>query len=151
MERAKQEALEYIGQRSDLLFDMSDRLWDHPEVGFTEHYAARLFSETLEKEGFTVEQGVGDIPTSVVGTFGSGGPVIGFLGEFDALPGLSQEAGLAEKKPLVKEGPGHGCGHNLLGTGAFAAALGLKHYLEANHRPGTVKFFACPAEEGGSG
>lgn len=151
MERAKQEALEYIGQRSDLLFDMSDRIWEHPEVGFTENYAARLFSETLEKEGFTVEQGVGDIPTSVVGTFGSGGPVIGFLGEFDALPGLSQEAGLAEKKPLVKEGPGHGCGHNLLGTGAFAAALGLKHYLEANHRPGTVKFFACPAEEGGSG
>ena len=91
MERAKQEALEYIGQRSDLLFDMSDRLWDHPEVGFTERYAARLFSETLEKEGFTVEQGVGDIPTSVVGTFGSGGPVIGFLGEFDALPGLSQD------------------------------------------------------------
>lgn len=110
MERAKQEALEYIGQRSDLLFDMSDRIWEHPEVGFTENYAARLFSETLEKEGFTVEQGVGDIPTSVVGTFGSGGPVIGFLGEFDALPGLSQEAGLAEKKPLVKEGPGHGCG-----------------------------------------
>ena len=138
MERAKQEALEYIGQRSDLLFDMSDRIWEHPEVGFTENYAARLFSEMLEKEGFTVEQGVGDIPTSVVGTFGSGGPVIGFLGEFDALPGLSQEAGLAEKKPLVKDGPGHGCGHNLLGTGAFAAALGLKHYLEANHRPGTV-------------
>ena len=115
MERAKQEALEYIEQRSDLLFDMSDRIWEHPQVGFTEHYAAQLFSETLEKEGFTVERGVGDIPTSVVGTYGSGGPVIGFLGEFDALPGLSQEAGLAEKKPLVKDGPGHGCGHNQIG------------------------------------
>ena len=151
MERAKQEALEYIGQRSDLLFDMSDRIWEHPEVGFTEHYAARLFSETLEKEGFTVEQGVGDIPTSVVGTFGSGGPVIGFLGEFDALPGLSQEAGLAEKKPLVKEGPGHGCGHNLLGAGAAGAALLLRDYLQQTGQSGTVVFLGCPAEEGGSG
>ena len=148
MERAKQEALEYIGQRSDLLFDMSDRIWEHPEVGFTENYAARLFSEMLEKEGFTVEQGVGDIPTSVVGTFGSGGPVIGLLAEYDALSGLSQAAGSTAYHELVKGGSGHGCGHNLLGAGAMAAAIGLKHYLTQTGKSGTVILYGCPGEEG---
>ncbi len=140
-----------VDDKAALFTQVSDKVWSTPELGFKEFQSSAALIEMLEKEGFTVEQGVADIPTSVVGTFGSGGPVIGFLGEFDALPGLSQEAGLAEKKPLVKDGPGHGCGHNLLGTGAFAAALGLKHYLEANHRPGTVSYYGCPGEEFGCG
>ena len=86
-----------------------------------------------------------------MGTYGHGKPVIGFLGEFDALSGLSQTAGIAEKCPLVPGGNGHGCGHNLLGAGCLAGAMGMKKYLEETGKEGTVIFYGCPAEEGGSG
>ena len=140
-----------IQGKKGLFEEAADKVWGFAELRYQEHQSSRLQKELLRSEGFVIEENLGGISTAFRARYGSGHPVVGILGEFDALPGLSQEAGLAEKKPLVKEGPGHGCGHNLLGTGAFAAALGLKHYLEANHRPGTVKFFACPAEEGGSG
>lgn len=100
---------------------MSDTLWDHPETGFHERYAAELYGKTLEQEGFQVERELAGIPTAFSGTYGQGGPVIGFLGEFDALPGLSQAAGADEKRPVEENGPGHGCGHNLLGVGSLAA------------------------------
>lgn len=151
MELKKQSALENIDACKELLESMSDALWDHPETGYHEHFAARLYCRMLEKLGFQVEQGLAGIETAFSGTYGSGKPVIGFLGEFDALPGLSQQANVTRMCPVSEGGPGHGCGHNLLGVGALAAALGVKKYLEDNKLPGTVKFFGCPAEEGGSG
>ena len=151
MERQKAEALSVIDQSRELLWNMSDQLWDHPEVGFREQFAAGLFCDTLSALGFEVQRNLADIPTAFSGSYGEGGPVVGFLGEFDALPGLSQAAGAFTKVPVQEEAPGHGCGHNLLGVGSLAAALAVKRYLEENHLPGTVKFFGCPAEEGGSG
>ncbi|MGI5990508.1 MAG: M20 family metallopeptidase [Lachnospiraceae bacterium] len=151
MEESKAEALASIDEARDMLCAMSDALWDHPQVKFQETFAADLFENKLREEGFAVRRGLGGIPTALSGSFGSGRPVVAFLGEYDALPGLSQEAGLCEKKPVVEGAPGHGCGHNLLGTGAFGAAVSVRRYLEKNHLPGTVIFFGCPAEEGGSG
>lgn len=151
MEQAKAQALSAIDQSRELLCSMSDQLWDHPEVGFHEQFAAGLFCDTLSALGFQVQRNLADIPTAFCGSYGEGAPVIGFLGEFDALPGLSQQAGVLTKVPVQEEAPGHGCGHNLLGVGSLAAALAVKRYLEENHLPGTVKFFGCPAEEGGSG
>ena len=130
---------------------MSDAIWDHPETGFHEHFAADLFCRTLEEQGFRVERDLAGIATAFSGTYGQDGPVIAFLGEFDALPGLSQQAGCTEKQAMQEDGPGHGCGHNLLGVGSLAAAIGVKQYLQDNGLSGTVKFFGCPAEEGGSG
>jgi aminobenzoyl-glutamate utilization protein B len=151
MKPEKQRALDGIEALKELLWSMSDTLWDHPETGYHERFAAQLYCEKLEELGFQVERRLAGIETAFSGTYGSGGPVIGFLGEFDALPGLSQQAGCARQSPVTQGGPGHGCGHNLLGVGALAAALGVKQYLEENNLPGTVKFFGCPAEEGGSG
>ena len=151
MNAKKERALSALDAQRELLFGLSDQIWDHPEVGFHETFASSLLAQTLRDQGFTVETGLGGIPTALCGTFGQGGPVIGFLGEFDALPGLSQQACVTEKQPVEEGGAGHGCGHNLLGVGSLAAALALKHYLEENNLPGTVKYFGCPAEEGGSG
>lgn len=127
MATKKERALEVIEEKKALLWPMSDTLWDHPETGFHERYAAELYGKTLEQEGFQVERDLAGIPTAFSGTYGQGGPVIGFLGEFDALPGLSQAAGADEKRPVEENGPGHGCGHNLLGVGS----LGRRHRPEA--------------------
>lgn len=151
MAEEKGAAVSEVDAIGDLLCSMSDALWDHPQVKFRETYAAGLFAQKLQEEGFAVKKGLGGIPTALSGTYGSGRPVIGLLGEFDALPGMSQEAGVLVKKPVQEGAPGHGCGHNLLGVGAFGAAVAVKRFLEANHLPGTVIFFGCPAEEGGSG
>lgn len=151
MRTQKADALAAIDQERELLCGMSDRLWDHPEVGFQEKFAVRLFCDTLNALGFQVERDLAEIPTAFSGTYGGGKPVIGFLGEFDALPGLSQTAGKLTRCPIQDDAPGHGCGHNLLGVGSLAAALAVKRYLQDNHLPGTVKFFGCPAEENGSG
>lgn len=146
----KQRALDSIEQQRLNLESLSDAIWDHPEVGYHESFAADALCSFLEENGFQVERGLAGIPTAFCGSYGSGAPVIGLLGEFDALPSMSQKAGCFEKSAVSDDQPGHGCGHNLLGVGALAAALGLKAYLEAGHS-GTVKFFGCPAEEGGSG
>ena len=151
MEEKKKTAISAVDEIEEMLCSMSDALWDHSQVKFQETYAAELFETKLQEEGFTVKKELGGIPTAFSGTFGSGRPVIGLLGEFDALPGMSQEAGILEKKAVKEGAPGHGCGHNLLGVGAFGAAVAVKRYLEQNHLPGTIVFFGCPAEEGGSG
>lgn len=147
----KARAIQAIDEKRELLCTMSDNLWDHPEVMFHEEYATELFCATLEKEGFHVERDLASIKTAFSGRFGSGRPVIGFLGEYDALPGMSQVGDICEKQPIEAGAAGHGCGHNLLGVGSFGAAIAVKRYLEENKRPGTVVFFGCPAEEGGSG
>ena len=112
------------------------------------HLAAALFVKVLKAEGFQVEEGICGIPTAFSASFGSGGPVIGLLAEYDALSGLSQAAGSTAYHELVKGGSGHGCGHNLLGAGAMAAAIGLKHYLTQTGKSGTVILYGCPGEEG---
>lgn len=151
MKEKKRQALAAIDARWEQLGNLSDSLWDHPEVGYHETFAAQTLVQALEQEGFQVQRGLAGIQTAFSGTFGSKGPVIGFLGEFDALPGLSQKAGCTEQTPVQEGAPGHGCGHNLLGVGSLAAAIAVKQYLQENQIPGTVKFFGCPAEEGGSG
>ena len=147
----KKEALMTIDRERETLCNASDQIWDNPETAFLEYKSMEILCDLLTKEGFEVKQNVANIPTAFTGTFGSGKPVIGFLGEFDALSGISQVAGCVEKKPLVEGANGHGCGHNLLGTGAIGAAIAMKEYLEKNGKEGTVVFFGCPGEEGGSG
>ena len=131
-------------------FALSDRVWDTPELNYQEHASAAEHATMLEREGFRVSHGVAGLPTAVMGEAGEDGPVIAILGEFDALPGLSQEAGIAEQRPLAEGGNGHGCGHNLLGSGSLLAATAVKDFLAAHGLKGRVRYYGCPAEEGGS-
>src|SRR5262252_4953670 len=129
---------------------LSDRVWGMPELCYGEFRSCAEHTETLERQGFRVTKDVAGIPTAVVGEAGDGGPVIAILGEYDALPGLSQEAGVAEPRPLPGSGDGHGCGHNLLGSASMLAATAVKDYLEAHGIKGRVRYYGCPAEEGGA-
>ena len=140
-----------IEDKKDKLTALSDSIWDVPETAFTEFQSAKLLCDALKSEGFEVEEGVAGISTAFSGKFGSGKPVIGILGEFDALSGLSQVAGCVEKTALVKGANGHGCGHHLLGTAGIGAAIAIKDYLQSTGNEGTVIYFGCPGEEGGSG
>jgi len=126
------------------------QIWEYAEVGYKEVKSSALHQKTLQDNGFTVQAGVADIPTAFVATYGSGKPVIGILAEFDALPGLSQEA-VPEKKPIDGKNAGHGCGHHLFGTASVAAGIEIKKLMEEKKISGTVKVYGCPAEEGGSG
>ena len=130
--------------------DLADRVWAMPEVCYTEARSAAEHLAELRHQGFRITENVADIPTALVGESGEGGPVIAFLGEYDALPGLSQEAGVAEPRPIEVGGHGHGCGHNLLGSAALLAATAVKDWLGANKVPGRVRYYGCPAEEGGA-
>ncbi|PTY76191.1 amidohydrolase [Heyndrickxia sporothermodurans] len=131
---------------------LADKIWELAETRFEEFESAKLLTNVLEEAGFVVEKGVGGIETAFIATFDQGGPVVGILGEYDALSGLSQERNVAEAKPIVPNGNGHGCGHNMLGVAGISAAVALKDFLEANPQiKGTVKYFGCPGEEGGSG
>jgi aminobenzoyl-glutamate utilization protein B len=130
--------------------DLSDRVWAMPEVCYTETRSAAEHLAELRHQGFRITENVADIPTALMGEAGEGGPIIAFLGEYDALPGLSQEASVAEPRPLQAGGHGHGCGHNLLGSAALLAATAVKDWLAANKLPGRVRYFGCPAEEGGA-
>jgi aminobenzoyl-glutamate utilization protein B len=129
--------------------ELSDRVWATPEVCYTEARSAAEHLAELHHQGFRITENVAGIPTALMGEWGEGGPVIAFLGEYDALPGLSQEAGVAEPRPLETGGHGHGCGHNLLGSAALLAATAVKDWLAANQVPGRVRYYGCPAEEGG--
>lgn len=139
-----------IDEKAQLLEDTANYLWDNPETAFTEYKAAAYLCDILRREGFTVEENLTGIQTAFSGTYGSGKPVIGILGEFDALSGLSQESGCMEQKPL-DGGAGHGCGHNLFAAGALGAAIAVKEWLQKTGNSGTVVFFGTPGEEGGSG
>ncbi len=130
---------------------LADRVFDTPELNFSEHRSAAEHTAMLRAQGFAVTEAVAGIPTAVLGEWGEGGPLIAIMGEYDALPGLSQEAGVAEHRPLPGNGVGHGCGHNLLGSASLLAATAVKDFLAANELPGRVRYYGCPAEEGGSG
>lgn len=133
------------GKRAELTA-LSDRIWEYAEVGLQEHRSAQELEAFARAEGFTVESGVAGMPSAFVASWGQGAPVLAFLGEYDALPGLSQQRS-PRRDPLQPGAPGHGCGHNLLGVAALAAACALKERMRAEGLPGTVRYYGCPAEE----
>ena len=147
----KKAVYEVIDSKASEFAALSDAIWDYAELAFTEHQSAEALCRQLEKEGFAVTRGVAGIETAFTARYGSGKPVIGILGEFDALSGLSQKAGCAVREPLCPGAAGHGCGHNMFGVGSIAAAVGVKKYLEDTGHSGTVVYFGTPGEEGGSG
>lgn len=147
----QKNAIKYIDENAGIFTGVSDAVWARPELSLKEFESAKLYCDTLRKYGFEVTEGLAGVATAFCGRYGSGRPVIGILGEFDALSGLSQAAGCSEHKPLVEGAPGHGCGHNMLGAGALGAAFAVKDYLEKSGQPGTVIFYGCPGEEGGAG
>ncbi|UGY11617.1 M20 family metallopeptidase [Phyllobacterium pellucidum] len=144
------EVWEIVEAKRAAFFELSDRVWEMPETNYEEFRSSNEHADLLEREGFRVTRGVAGLPTAVMGEAGEDGPVIAILGEFDALPGLSQVAGLAEEQPVVPGGNGHGCGHNLLGSGSMLAAAAVKDYLARNGLKGRIRYYGCPAEEGGS-
>ena len=150
MSSEKAFSLSWIDENEKRLTKISDRIWELAELGLIEHKSSNLLADELEKNGFKVERGVAGMPTAFVATWGKGRPVIGIMGEYDALPGLSQK-----KEPLketLESGkPGHGCGHNIHGTSGMAAAIAVKQTMQKYGVAGTLKFFGCPAEENFSG
>ena len=142
-----------VDARSETFVALSDRIFDAPEIAYRESCAVEEHAEALAGEGFRIRRGVAGIPTAVVGEAGptrGEGPLIAFLGEYDALPGLSQEPGVAEQKPMVENGAGHGCGHNMLGAASLLAAAAVKEWLQETGVEARVRYYGCPAEEGGA-
>lgn len=143
------DVVQKLDANSETYSSIAQEIWGYAEMGYQEEKSAALLENTLEEAGFSINAGVAGIPTAFVAEYGSGAPVIAFLGEYDALPGLSQEA-VPEKTSAGKEA-GHACGHHLFGTASAAAAIAVKDWLAANNAKGTIRFYGCPAEEGGSG
>jgi aminobenzoyl-glutamate utilization protein B len=137
---------DWIDANERLLRDAARRIWEKPERPLAERMAAGLHAEILEREGFRIRRDIPDLPTAFTAEYGSGSPVIGITGEYDALPRLSQKLS-AVREPAEEGGPGHGCGHNLLGVGGVGAALAVKQALASGEIAGTVRYYGCPAEE----
>ena len=142
----KKAIVESVEKHKKALIDISDKVWALAETAFEEKQSSKILADYAEQQGFTVERGVAGMPTAFVATYGSGSPVISVLGEFDALPGISQKA-QPTKAPLNEGAAGHGCGHNLFGAGSLGAAIAVKELIEAGKIKGTVKFMGTPSEE----
>ncbi len=138
--------LNEIEGQEERLSEIANKIWDHPQVALQETFASKLLAEELERARFRIEWGAGQMSTAFVAIWGQGDPIIGILGEYDALPGLSQKRS-SDRDPIEDGGPGHGCGHNLFGTACMGAALALKAAMENENIEGTVRFYGCPAEE----
>ncbi|MEA2090166.1 MAG: amidohydrolase [Thermoproteota archaeon] len=146
----KEYAADWIENNKKLLIEISDKVWEFAELGLIEFKSSALLADELEKHGFRVKRGVAGMPTAFAASWGEGKPVVGIMGEYDALPGLSQKR--VPWKELLESGkPGHGCGHNIHGTSGTAAAMAVKKAMEKHKMKGTIKFFGCPAEENFSG
>jgi aminobenzoyl-glutamate utilization protein B len=147
--KEKQFVLNWLSQPQILekFGKISDAIWSYAELGLQEYKSSKLLADTLEEAGFTVERGLAGMPTCFVATYGSGKPVIGILGEYDALPMLSQKGRVPKQDPIIKGAPGHGCGHNTMCTAASAAAIAVKNAMEKQGIKGTIKVFGSPAEE----
>ena len=146
----KEEAIKSLDVKYDVYKKIALQIWGYAEVGYKEQKSSALLQQTLKENGFNVQAGVADMPTAFVASYGSGKPVIAILAEYDALPGLSQEA-VPEKKSVPGVDAGHGCGHNLFGAASVAAGIEIKKMIEAKKLSGTIRVYGCPAEEGGSG
>ncbi|MFL2643793.1 MAG: amidohydrolase [Flavobacteriales bacterium] len=146
LNKLKSEIVSSVEKHSENLIKISDQIWELAETAFNEHESSNILSDYAEKNGFSIEKGVAGMPTAFIATYGQGKPVIGVLGEFDALPGLSQQTEPV-KSPLVEGGSGHGCGHNMFGAGSLGAAIAIKEMIEQGKITGTIKFFGTPSEE----
>lgn len=142
--------LESLDSKTEFYADISHQIWSHPELGYLEEESSNLLQKTIQDAGFEVQSGVAGIPTAFVAEFGSGKPVIGIMAEFDALPGVSQEA-VPFRKAVVEGGAGHACGHHLFGTASVAAGIAVKDWMQSNGTTGTIRIYGTPAEEGGGG
>ncbi|MFN8347710.1 MAG: amidohydrolase [Spirosomataceae bacterium] len=147
--KARENAVKEINQKEKLYGALAKQIWTYAEVGYQEVKSSFLLQEQLKKEGFNVQAGVAEIPTAFTATFGEGKPVIGILGEFDALPGLSQDS--VPVKKAIGGIAGHACGHHLFGVGSMASAIAVKNWLVQSGHKGTIRFYGTPAEEGGAG
>jgi aminobenzoyl-glutamate utilization protein B len=150
MEKEKEYAIKVIEDYERRFVEVSDLVWEFAELGLVEFKSSSLLADELEKHGFRVKRGIAGMPTAFVAEWGSGKPVIGIMGEYDALPGLSQKP-VPWKEPLVEGAPGHGCGHNIHGVSGLAAAIAVRYAMEKFGIPGTIRFYGCPAEENFSG
>lgn len=146
----KKSVIASVDNKKEALTALSDEIWAYAEVAFQETKSSKALADYAEAQGFKVERGVAEMPTAFVATYGSGKPVIGVLGEFDALPGISQKT-QPTKEAFQEGGAGHGCGHNLFGVGSLAAAISIKELIEQGKLKGTIKFYGTPAEESGNG
>lgn len=144
--KKKESAVASIEKRKADLIRLSDQVWAYAETALREHRSAKLLADYAEQQGFTVTRGVAGMPTAFVASYGSGAPVIGILGEYDALPGISQKA-QPSKEPLREGAAGHGCGHNMFGAASLGAAIAVKEMMAAGQLKGTIRFFGTPAEE----
>ena len=142
----KKAVIENVEANYKKLTELSDKIWSYEEIAFQETQSSAALAEYARNNGFRVETGVGEIPTALVAEYGSGKPIIGILGEFDALPGLSQKT-VPTKAPLHEGAPGHGCGHNLFGVASLGAAVAIKELIADGKLKGTVRFYGTPAEE----
>jgi aminobenzoyl-glutamate utilization protein B len=147
---AHAQLMQLVDQNAPHWKQVSKQIWEYAELGYHETKSSELLQEQLKAAGFRVQTGVADEPTAFIASYGEGKPVVAILGEFDALPGLSQQT-VPTRDPVKAGAPGHGCGHNLLGSGAALAAVALKQYMQEHHIAGTLRYYGTPAEEGGSG
>jgi len=150
IDKPAQTVLNWLDQNQSQFTAMADQIWRTPELAWKEFQASRLQADYLENQGFSITWDVGGSNTAFVAEWGKNKPVLGFIGEYDALPGLSQKK-QPTKQAIEDDGPGHGCGHNLLGTGAVASAVAVQKWLQSNGALGTVRYYGCPAEEKGGG
>ena len=142
----KARVIQSVEQHADDLINLSDRIWSYAEIAFKENQSSEALATFADQNGFKVTRGVAEIPTAFVAEYGSGKPIIGIMGEFDALPGLSQDTE-AFKKPIIEGAPGHGCGHNIFGAASLGAAIAIKEQIESGELKGTIRFYGTPAEE----
>jgi aminobenzoyl-glutamate utilization protein B len=143
---AKETILNHINEQDEKMGYIAREIWDHPQIGLQETFASKMLAQELADDGFNIEWGVGQMPTAFIATWGAGSPIIGFLGEYDALPGLSQKLSTS-KDPIEAGGAGHGCGHNLFGTACMGSVMAVKAAMEQENIKGTIRFYGCPAEE----
>ena len=144
------QLLGYIDARAEVAAATARQLWEWAELGYREEQSTRLLQQQLSDQGFAVTAGVAGMPTAFVAEYGAGGPVIAILAEFDALPGINQDA-LPQRSPVPGKAASHACGHNLFGAGSVEAAIAVRRWLEESDSPGRVRLYGTPAEEGGSG
>lgn len=146
----RDDVMSFLDSRYEETADMARSLWEFAEVGYQETQSSALLQAELAQAGFSIEAGVADIPTAFVASYGSGGPIIAILAEYDALPGINQDS-VPLRSPLPDKAAGHACGHNLFAAGSAGAAIAVAHWLEQTGNPGTIRLYGTPAEEGGSG
>lgn len=145
----KESIIQEVEENRESLIKIAKSIWENPEIGYNEHFASKLQSDYLKEQGFEINF-VEGMETAFIAQYGSGKPVIGILGEYDALPGLSQRV-CTHREAVIEDGVGHGCGHNLLGTAGLGAVTALKTLMEKENIKGTIRYYGCPAEEGGAG